>query len=247
MRIVVTNFSGNVGKTTIYKHMLLPLLSAKGHEIEGLNSGDSADNAVSKIKAIKELFGTISMYPEDTNVVIDIGSSMIQSTLKILDELEDFRDSIDFWIIPAISSEKQKIDTVNTVLALREMGIEAEKIVIILNKIEDEEEIDSDFASILELKRHNISVIAGLLSSEIYEELKKMSDTPDIFTFHEAEFDFKALKEAALKTGDMELVKSIGVKHITRQKAKKALVNISRTFEMTPIYQQLILETGSSE
>jgi len=51
MKVAVLNLSGNTGKTTLTKHLLVPLLGAHRIEIEDVNTGDGqADTELAATK-----------------------------------------------------------------------------------------------------------------------------------------------------------------------------------------------------
>lgn len=75
MKVVVINFSGNVGKTTIARHLLAPRIAgAEVVSIESINADDGKGSALrgSQYGELQEYLQTID------NVVIDIGASSVE-------------------------------------------------------------------------------------------------------------------------------------------------------------------------
>lgn len=103
MKIAVLNYSGNVGKTTLARDLLHFYL--QDHElvtIESINSdgkekvvirGDDGD------KIYTELLVT-------DNLILDIGSSNLESYLKNSEKESEFISSIDLFIIPVTAEKK---------------------------------------------------------------------------------------------------------------------------------------------
>jgi len=72
MKIAVINFSGNVGKTTVARHLLAPRLAgAEVIAIESINAGDDQQHAIRgrQFGELQEFLQTVD------NAVVDIGAS----------------------------------------------------------------------------------------------------------------------------------------------------------------------------
>ncbi|HDQ6531952.1 TPA: transcriptional regulator, partial [Escherichia coli O75:H8] len=76
MRIAVLNYSGNVGKTTISQHMLLPRLNYEILRIETLNSDGEGNGQKMAAEDFDKIFNTILNLDD---VIIDVGSSNIET------------------------------------------------------------------------------------------------------------------------------------------------------------------------
>ena len=76
MKIAVINFSGNVGKTTVARHLLLPRIEgAELISVESLNAGEGEGQAMRgrQFGALQEYLQTID------DAVVDIGASNVRS------------------------------------------------------------------------------------------------------------------------------------------------------------------------
>lgn len=242
----ILSYSGNVGKTTIYE-CCLQLWSAIGHEIEGQNAGGVGNSeSVIEAKRFKALAAKISMYPPDQNVLLDTGSSSIKDMFKHFDELEDFAQLIDFWIIPVTKHEKVIVDTIATVGKLVDLGIDSSKIVMIINNVEDIDMVEDDFQAIFKLREHGVFVADEVvLQNEIYGLAKKKKQT--VFDLANADFDFQKQKAAALKEGNEALIKALGEKNIMRQSARRAVKNMTAVFQSTPLYQPVAVAVAVTD
>ena len=78
MKVAVINFSGNVGKTTVARHLLAPRIEgAKVIAIESINADDGQTQALRGRQ-----FGELQEYLQTVdNVVVDIGASNVEDLL----------------------------------------------------------------------------------------------------------------------------------------------------------------------
>lgn len=132
MKIVVLNYSGNVGKTTIAKHLLIPRMGdCPWIPVESINSG--GDKALNfKGKEFNEVMLTISQM---SDVVVDIGSSNVESALEQLATLGDGTSDFDFYVIPTVAVVKQQEDTLKLVGDLLAMMVDADRIKVVFNQV----------------------------------------------------------------------------------------------------------------
>ena len=81
MKIAVINFSGNVGKTTVARHLLVPRIAgAELIAVESINADDGQNQAVrgSQFGELQEYLQTVE------NVVVDIGASNAEDLLALM-------------------------------------------------------------------------------------------------------------------------------------------------------------------
>ena len=128
MKIAVMNFSGNVGKTTIAAHLLKPRMpNARVYSVESINAGaDASGVEVEKLRGKKfgSLIDAIMMLDE---AIIDVGASNVEDFMKMMQQFDGSHEEIDLFIVPTLKEKKVQADTVNTVRALRTLGIPAKK------------------------------------------------------------------------------------------------------------------------
>jgi len=135
MYVMVTNFSGNVGKSTLTKYMLSPRLDdAKVIPIETINSheGDADDNL--KGKQYGELIEGLALFD---NAIVDVGSSNVADTIILMQQYKGSHEIFDYFVVPVIHRDKQIKDTISTIEALSSIGVPPEKIRLVFNMVEN--------------------------------------------------------------------------------------------------------------
>lgn len=144
MHIMVLNFSGNVGKSTLSKYMLAPRMKdAKIIPIETINSheNDADDNL--KGRQYGQLIEGLALFD---NTIVDVGSSNVQDTITLMQQYRGSHEVFDYFVVPVIQRAKQIKDTISTIDALASIGVPASKIRLIFNMVEGPDiEIDKEF------------------------------------------------------------------------------------------------------
>lgn len=167
MHVMVTNFSGNVGKSTLTKYMLSPRMNdAKIIPIETINSheGDADDNL--KGKQYGQLVEGLALFDD---AIVDVGSSNVQDTITLMQQYRGSHEMFDYFLVPVIHRDKQVRDTIATIDALATIGIPAEKIRLIFNMVDSEDsDIEKDFAPLF----------------AYYEAEKAFTLNPDAVVYH---------------------------------------------------------------
>ncbi|GIU51504.1 hypothetical protein TUM4438_41360 [Shewanella sairae] len=210
MIIAVLNLSGNTCKTTNTQTLLLPRISnCDVVRIESLNNdGKSIGEKVSG----KE-WGTIQeLLHLNDNVILDIGSSNISSIIEAIKKDQGSEEIIDYFIIPTVPEEKQIADTISTIILLVELGVELEKIRLILNKVDPEITNDMQFNQLITTCREIgicLDNAPRIEHTQLFELLSKTKQSMQECLSDET--DFKSLLKdaskqaiAARKDGDTE-------------------------------------------
>lgn len=158
MNVVIVNFSGNVGKSTICNYLLMPRIKADVVvAVETINDTELDNVEVLKGEHFKTLLASID---SSENAIVDVGSSNVEdffTQAKKLKALSEF----DFFIIPVTPPLKQQIDTVNTIDFLLSQAVDKEKIIVVFNMVSDIDDFDSIFKKLLDF-----SEIAGFSLNE---------------------------------------------------------------------------------
>ena len=121
MKLAVINFSGNVGKTTVARHLLAPLIAgAEVVSVESMNADDTgAAPARSPVRRA-------SRVPADRrDVVVDVGASNVEDLLALMRRYHDSHEDFDGFVVPTVPALKQQQDTAATLLALNRLGVAA--------------------------------------------------------------------------------------------------------------------------
>lgn len=177
MKIAVLNFSGNVGKTTIAAHLLLPRLpGARLFSIESLNVDASADGIdVEKMRG-KKYGDLIEAMMQIDHAVVDVGASNVEDFLKLMRQYHASHEEFDLFLVPVVKEKKQQADTVATIRALSGAGIPRSKIIVVFNKVDPDETLVDEFAALFGLAKlensFTLSHAATVHTNEVFDRLK---------------------------------------------------------------------------
>jgi hypothetical protein len=148
MKVCVLNFSGNVGKSTIAAHLLQPRLNAQVFSVESLNVDASSDGVeVARLRG-KHYNDLLQRLMKLDDAIVDVGSSNVEDFLKMMQHYADSQEEFDLFVVPVVKDGKQQADTVNTIRALRAIGVPAAKILVLINKVETDDDLRTDFAGV---------------------------------------------------------------------------------------------------
>ncbi|EPN0316316.1 StbB family protein [Vibrio vulnificus] len=160
LKIAVLNNSGNVGKSMICEHLLQPRIpNSEIIKIETINADGSDDEKISA-KDTAEVRNRI----DTTDVcIIDVGASNIEVFINSLSRMNDTVDDIDVFIIPTSPKPKQLTDTVNTINALKLLGVDLDNIKVIMNMCDLDFSLEKQYSLLfsenslrkLEIKKHS--------------------------------------------------------------------------------------------
>lgn len=189
------NFSGNVGKSTISRHLFLTRLeNANLIPIESINSDGSEDEQF-RGNQFGELLKSL---PYFDNAIIDVGASNVEDFINLMRKYDGSHEHFDLFVIPTVSKRKQINDTISTIATLNEIGVPAEKIVVVFNMVEDTEEIEKTFESLFKYHAKEKAFIlkrkAVIHENELFVNLKDSSTSVDDLLNDET--DYKALMAA---------------------------------------------------
>jgi hypothetical protein len=191
MKVAVISFSGNVGKTTIARHLLAPRMQgAKVIAIESINA-DAGEDHVIRGRQFAELQEFLQVFD---NVVVDIGASNVEDLLALMRRYRGSHEDFDAYIVPSVPARKQQQDTIATLAELSRLGIPADKVRLVFNMVEDGSDIERTFEPVLAFLR--LSPVARpsldccLLLNEIYGRVN--GTATDLATLAADPTDYKA-------------------------------------------------------
>ena len=159
MRITVMNYTGTVGKTTIATHLLSPRMgSAPIIAVESINETAAGMGvAVEQMKGDKfrELFQRM-VVTED--LIVDVGASNIEDFLEGMSRLDDSHVEFDFFIVPVTNGTKEQRETISMISTLATLGVPAEKIRLLFNRVDSS--VEEEFHILLNYvgKNNNATV-----------------------------------------------------------------------------------------
>ena len=192
MKLAVISFSGNVGKTTIARHLLAPRVpGAKVLSIESINA-DADQDQVMRGRQFAELQEYLQVFQD---VVVDIGASNVEDLLALMRRYRGSHEDFDYFIVPTVPARKQQQDTIATLAELSRLGIPPGKVRLVFNMLEDGSDFERVFEPILAFLRRT-PVADGSLEcrlgfNEIYARANGAHS--DISTLAEDATDYKSL------------------------------------------------------
>lgn len=172
-KAVLMNFSGNVGKTTIARQLLLPRMpNAIYISVESINS-DDGDGSNVRGRDWGQLSEELMLID---SAVVDVGASNVEDFLRLMDQYRGSHEEFDLFVIPAVPDSKQTRDTLATIDSLVAMGVPADKIRVVFNRLEAGDSVEDKFAPILHHAAATKAFIANPAAwveySEIYTKMR---------------------------------------------------------------------------
>ncbi|MDF4820335.1 StbB family protein [Vibrio parahaemolyticus] len=191
MKVCVINFSGNVGKSVISQHLLKPRMeNSEIIAVESINSDGTNDEKI-KGKRFTDIMDKVMV---NDNVIVDVGASNVEDFIQQMNKAIGSQEDFDYFVVPTIHKNKQITDTVVTIEALNEMGIEKERILVLFNLIDHDISIKEDFEFIFECSE--IAVInpnAAVQENELFNRLHEIDDFVSIAQVVNDDTDYRAL------------------------------------------------------
>ncbi|KAB2870618.1 MAG: hypothetical protein F9K36_15010 [Burkholderiaceae bacterium] len=188
MKIAVISFSGNVGKTTIARHLLAPRIpGAKLVSIESINAEETAEDVIRgrQFAALQEYLQVAD------SVVVDIGASNVEDLLTLMSRYRGSHEDFDCFVVPTVPATKQQQDTIATLVALARLGVPRDAVRLVFNMLEDDSDLEQAFKPLLAFLeksplappsiacRLNFNEIFGLVNGAGSDLASLASDTTD--------------------------------------------------------------------
>ncbi|MDO8336481.1 MAG: StbB family protein [Candidatus Saccharibacteria bacterium] len=208
-KVVVTNFCGNIGKSSIALQLLMPRLGVKAENVfsvETINGGigdDGVDAQTLKAKLFNEMVDAIMLAD---SAIVDVGASNVEEFFRKMELLEGSHEEFDYFVVPCTSDSHPQRETVKTVKALRALGVPYKKIKVVFNMVEN---IDDDISQIFpqvvalgKLKDAVVNTDAVIFHSDAFNKLKDMKLT--VQGVLADDFDYRANLNAVRGTDQEE-------------------------------------------
>lgn len=144
MKIAVINFSGNVGKTTVARHLLLPRIpGAELIAVESLNAGEDQGQA----QALRgRQFGELQEYLQTIDrAIVDIGASNVEELLALMQRYRGSHEDFDCFVVPTVPPIKQQQDTIATLIELARLGVPPSRLKLVFNMTEAGQSVEQAF------------------------------------------------------------------------------------------------------
>ncbi|MDP2261798.1 MAG: StbB family protein [Hydrogenophaga sp.] len=192
MKIAVINFSGNVGKTTVARHLLLPRIDgAELIAIESLNADEGQSQALRGRQ-----FGELQEYLQTIDhAVVDIGASNVEELLGLMQRYRGSHEDFDGFVVPTVPALKQQQDTIATLVELARMGVPAAKIRLVFNMVDRGVDFKNTFFLVLgfltERPLATVNLECRLGTNEIYARVRHQG--VDLATLARDDTDYRSL------------------------------------------------------
>lgn len=175
MKNAVINFSGNVGKSTVARHLLAPRMNnCDVISVETINSDDHDGEQVKEVKG-KEFANIIEAMLFVDDMVVDVGASNVEQLIQQMKQYRGSHEDFDLFIIPTTPVKKQQRDTISTIEALAEIGVPARKIRLLFNMVEPDDDVREVFSGLFDYHEAEKSFVlnpnAVLRTNPIYSKL----------------------------------------------------------------------------
>jgi len=146
MKIAVINFSGNVGKTTVARHLLAPRIpGCQVVAVESINADDGQPMTIRgrQFAQLQEYLQTV------TDLVVDVGASNVEDLLALMRRYCGSHEDFDGFVVPTVPARKQQQDTTATLAELARIGVPATRLRLLFNQVEDDGPIEQVFETLL--------------------------------------------------------------------------------------------------
>lgn len=192
MKIAVINFSGNVGKSTVARHLLLPRVD--GADLITVESLNATEGQVQTIRGRQ--FAHLQEYLQTVaSAVVDIGASNVEQLLDLMRQYRGSHEDFDAFVVPTVPAFKQQQDTIATLVELSRIGVPSSRVRLLFNMVDEEDELARTFHPLLSfVAAHPVAqadLACRLGENEIYARLK--STGTDIAELVSDKTDYKAL------------------------------------------------------
>jgi MinD-like ATPase involved in chromosome partitioning or flagellar assembly len=228
MKIAVLNFSGNVGKSTVAKHVLhASIPNAPLITVETINADEGGDEQM-KGKEFGKLQEDLMLVDA---AVVDIGASNVEAVMLLMRQFRGSHQEFDRFVVPTTREAKQTRDTIATIEALAEMGVPPDRIRVVFNRLELGEDVDDVFGGLIRYHqdggKFTLDRNAVLVDSELFQRLRALNVSIKDLAEHPVEHWKAKMREA---TDASEKEQCIAMISATRL-AASAKENIERCFQ----------------
>jgi hypothetical protein len=226
MKVAVINFSGNVGKSVVARHLLQPRIEgADLISVESLNATESQTQTIRgrQFADLQEYLQTVR------SAVVDIGASNVEQLLSLMRQYRGSHEDFDAFVVPTVPALKQQQDTVATLVELSRLGVPASRVRLLFNMVDEADELTRSFQPLLNfVATHPVAqadTACWLGRNEIYARLK--ASGTDIATLLRDSIDYKA---SIAQTADANEKLALAQKLATRRLAHGVLPELDACF-----------------
>lgn len=192
MNIIVINFSGNVGKSIVSQYLLSPRLDdATIISVESINTTGHQEENI-KGKYFDEI---MEVAVDSDNAILDIGASNVEEFINQMKDNVGSQEDFDYFIIPTINRTKQISDTISTINTLTALGVEKDKIRVLFNMINRDDNINKLFIELIDICSNSatINTQAIIYENNLFNRLMDEDNKIKIIDIINDDTDFNAL------------------------------------------------------
>ena len=226
MKLAVISFSGNVGKSTITRHLLAPRLP--GAQVIAVESINADDGLAPSLRGAQ--FGALQEHLQAVDdVVVDVGASNVEELMRLMHLYRDSHEEFDGFVVPTVPAPKQQQDTIATLVDLHAVGVPPERIRLVFNMVDDREPLEQTFDSLLaflELRPiAQANPACRIRLNEVYARIRGTS--ADLAQIALDDTDYKRL---IARSSDRAEKMALGRKLATRRLARGAVPELDACF-----------------
>ena len=214
MKIIVINYSGNVGKSTVARHLLSPRNNnSQVISIESINS-DGTENDAMRGKQFAELLESLAQLDD---AVVDVGASNVEDFVTMMGKHRGSHEDFDYFIVPTVAKNKQQSDTISTIEGLATLGVPAKKVRVVFNMVEYDDKPERIFSGLIdyhsENKNFTLKPDAIIHMNELYGKLN--GSEQNIIDLLNDQTDLKGLLKMATEGSEkLAITRRIAVKRL---------------------------------
>lgn len=172
-KVAVLNFSGNVGKSTVARHVLMGRMDDPAYiAVESINADEGEGDTV-RGKQWGQLQEELMMMD---SAVVDVGASNVEDFIKLVQQYRGSHEEFDLFVVPVVAESKQIRDTIATIDALHAIGVPSKKIRVVFNRLEVDETVEDNFWPLIayhqDKARYTLREEAVIGYSELYHKMR---------------------------------------------------------------------------
>lgn len=205
MKLVIINFSGNVGKTTVARHLAMAHMPP-GTLFMPVESVNDNFEEGEKVRAARfDEIVNAALVLDDA--VFDVGASNAEEFINKANQRFGCTELFDLFLLPVTDGIKQQRDTMSTVSALVKMNVPANRIVVIPNRVDQNIPLESSFAGIFEAAKSGafmFSPKAIMRSNEVFDMMRSHEYISNMTLAKLASLDHRDIAVRAKATKGLE-------------------------------------------
>lgn len=237
-RVAVLGYTGSAGKTTIACNLLAPRLGGKFYSIETINESAKSLGVETESWRGNQVGQILQKLLMDDVAIIDIGTSNIEAFLQEIVKYEDGVNEFGYYVIPVTPNLKAQVEAVKTIMALRAIGVQANKIRVLFNQATNFNDLELEYMTFLthvmrqekEVGAGNFAVInmnAVMESNELFDDMATYRTTIDQLLADSTDYRREAREK---RDSDVERAEFCSKMQIMQSMARRLWRNLDKSF-----------------